>query len=164
MRTLTLFTALVVAALGIVACGGGSGGGYGASSVVAVATPTGAPTASPVPGTTTLGTMTLLNAPGFVTGPAPAGRTVYVLSDDTTTSPACTVANLCTTVWFPIAPPSGVALSTGFTTYTRPDDGSFVQLAYLGHPLYTYAGDSATGQTNGEGIVSFNGTWTVAHP
>jgi predicted lipoprotein with Yx(FWY)xxD motif len=87
-----------------------------------------------------------------------------VLSDDTTTSLACTVASGCTGVWPPIAPPSGVALSSGFTQFTRPDDGGFVQLAYKGHPLYLYSGDSAAGQTNGENLVSFGGTWTVAVP
>jgi predicted lipoprotein with Yx(FWY)xxD motif len=157
MRIFTLLCALVIAALGIVACGGGSGSGYGAPAVTATASPT----ASPVPGTTTLATATLLGAPGFV---APSGRTSYVLSDDTTTSLACTVANGCTGLWLPIGPPSGVTLSTGFTTFTRPDDNSFVQLAYLGHPLYTYSGDSASGQTNGNGIVSFGGTWTVTRP
>jgi predicted lipoprotein with Yx(FWY)xxD motif len=167
MRTFTLSCALVIVALGIVACGGGSG--YTAPvAASATATPIANPTATPAPGptstasasTTTLATMTLLGAPGFV---APSGRTAYVLSDDTTTSLACTVSNGCTGVWFPIAPPSGVALTTGFTSFTRSDNGS-TQLAYLGHPLYTFAGDTANGQTSGENLMSFGGTWTVAHP
>jgi len=66
-------------------------------------------------------------------------------------------------VWVPIAPPNGVALSTGFTAFTR-SDNSAMQLAYQLHPLYTYIGDSASGQTSGSGIVSFGGTWTVARP
>jgi predicted lipoprotein with Yx(FWY)xxD motif len=32
---------------------------------------------------------------------------------------------------------------------------------YHGWPLYTYSGDSGPGQTNGEGITSFGGTWYV---
>jgi predicted lipoprotein with Yx(FWY)xxD motif len=156
MRTFTLWCALTIAALCIVDCGGG--GGYTAPAV-AVATPT--PQATPTTGTTTLATATLLNAPGFV---APSGRTVYVLSDDTTTSVACTVASGCTGTWPPLAPPTAVALSTGFTSFTRPDDGGFVQLAYKGHPIYTFSGDSANAQTNGEDLVSFGGTWTVAVP
>jgi predicted lipoprotein with Yx(FWY)xxD motif len=158
MRTFTLFTALIIAALGIVACGGGSGNGYTAP---VVAVPSASPTASPVPGTTTLATATLLGAPGF-TAPT-SGHTVYILSGDTPTSLECTVASGCTGVWPPIAPPAGVALSTGFTAFARPDNGA-MQLAYQGHPLYTFSGDSAAGMTNGNGLVSFGGTWSISRP
>jgi predicted lipoprotein with Yx(FWY)xxD motif len=86
-----------------------------------------------------------------------------VLSNDTVQNVACTVASGCTALWPPIAPPAGVALTTGFTAFQRPDDGA-MQLAYNNHPLYLYAGDVAAGQTNGNGIVSFGGTWTVTRP
>jgi predicted lipoprotein with Yx(FWY)xxD motif len=88
---------------------------------------------------------------------------VYVLSGDTPATLECTVASGCTGVWPPVLPPTGVALSTGFATFTR-SDNSVVQLEYMGHPLYTYSGDSAAAQTNGNGLVSFGGTWTVARP
>jgi predicted lipoprotein with Yx(FWY)xxD motif len=91
------------------------------------------------------------------------GRTVYILSNDTVSSVACTVGSGCIATWPIVAPPAGVALSTGFTTFVRSDNGA-TQLAYLNHPLYQYAGDGASGQTNGNGIVSFGGTWTVARP
>ena len=42
-------------------------------------------------------------------------------------------------------------------TITR-SDGT-VQATYDGRPLYTYAGDTAPGQANGNGITSFGGTW-----
>ncbi len=35
------------------------------------------------------------------------------------------------------------------------------QIEYNGHPLYTFSGDTAPGQTNGEGIT---GMWYVATP
>jgi predicted lipoprotein with Yx(FWY)xxD motif len=63
-----------------------------------------------------------------------------------------------------VSPPTGVALSTGFTAFARADLGGAMQLAYLNHPLYQYAGDSAAGQTNGNGLVSFGGTWSIARP
>jgi predicted lipoprotein with Yx(FWY)xxD motif len=139
----------------MVACGGGAGG-YGAATTPAVV-----PTISPTPGTTTLSTATLLGASGFV---APgSNHTVYVLSGDTTTHLECTVASTCTNVWPPVSPPAGVTLSTGFTVFTRPDNGA-AQLAYQGNLLYTYSVDSAVGQTNGQGIASFGGTWSVARP
>jgi predicted lipoprotein with Yx(FWY)xxD motif len=136
----------------------------GVPSAVPTATPaamapTTAPTMAPA-GTTTLPEATLLGAPGFENT---NGRTVYVLSNDTVTSLACTVASGCTGVWPPVAPPSGVALSTGFTVFTRPDN-SMVQLAFNNHPVYEFAGDSGAGQTNGNGLMSFGGTWSIAHP
>ncbi len=156
MRTITTFSALA-AALVLAACGGG--GSYSAPTVAAVTTPTPSPAPSTTAASTTLATATLLGSPGFVD---PSGRTTYVLSNDTTTSLACTVASGCTGVWPIVAPPS-TALTTGFTVYVRSDNG-VMQLAYNGHPLYTYAGDSAAGQVNGNGIVSFGGTWTVTRP
>jgi predicted lipoprotein with Yx(FWY)xxD motif len=161
---------VAVAAFGIVGCGGGSGSSTPAYAVpttapsaAATSTPasTASPSSAPSPaGSTTLAEVTLLGSAGFTNT---NGRTVYVLSDDTTTSLACTVGAGCTGVWPPIAPPAGVALSTGFTSFTRPDNG-MTQLAYNGHPLYEYAGDSAAGQANGNGLNSFGGTWTVARP
>jgi predicted lipoprotein with Yx(FWY)xxD motif len=102
-----------------------------------------------------------LGSAGFV---APAtSHTVYELSGDSPASLECTVASSCTSVWPPVTPPVGVALSTGFATFVRPDN-SVTQLEYLGHPLYTFAPDTAAGQTGGNGIVSFGGTWSVTRP
>jgi predicted lipoprotein with Yx(FWY)xxD motif len=157
MRSLTIACLLLSTAVGLVACGGG---GYTAPAALATATPTSAPTTTP-PTATTLSEATLLGSAGFV---APtSSHTVYVLSGDTPATLECTVVSGCTGVWPPVLPPNGVALSTGFATFTR-SDNSVVQLEYLGHPLYTYAGDTASGTAAGNGIVSFGGTWTVARP
>jgi predicted lipoprotein with Yx(FWY)xxD motif len=43
---------------------------------------------------------------------------------------------------------------------TREDGTS--QLTVAGHPLYTFAGDTAPGQTNGQGKTLDGGLWTVA--
>ncbi len=155
MRTLIAGCVLLAAALGIAGCGGG-GGGYGAAAAPAGVTP--APTATP--GTTTLGEVPLLGSPGFV---ATSGFTTYILSNDTTTSIACTVASGCTGFWPPIAPPVGAALSAGFTSFTRADTNT-AQLAYNGHPLYLYYLDSGPAQANGNNIVSYGGTWTITRP
>ena len=168
MRTFTLCCALAIAAFGIVACGGATSttpvaaGATATPTLTPVTPPAASPTATAAAPTsaTTLATATLLGSPGFV---APSGLTAYVLSDDTTTSLACTVSSGCTGVWFPIAPPSGVALSTGFTSFVRSDNNA-TQLAFGGHPLYTFAGDTAAGQTTGNNLMSFGGTWTVARP
>ena len=39
----------------------------------------------------------------------------------------------------------------------RPDGVS--QLTYNGHPLYTFVNDKKPGDTNGEGISAFGGSW-----
>ena len=36
-----------------------------------------------------------------------------------------------------------------------------MQATYRGHPLYLYVGDSAAGQTNGEGSKQFGAEWYV---
>jgi len=38
------------------------------------------------------------------------------------------------------------------------------QVTYDHHPLYTFVRDSAPGQTNGEGVVAFGGTWMLISP
>jgi hypothetical protein len=33
------------------------------------------------------------------------------------------------------------------------------QVTYAGHPLYTFVGDNARGQTSGEGLTNFGAEW-----
>jgi predicted lipoprotein with Yx(FWY)xxD motif len=49
-------------------------------------------------------------------------------------------------------PVPGTGVSS-LTTFTRADNGK-TQLQIDGHPLYTFAGDSKPGDTNGEGIIN----------
>ena len=44
-------------------------------------------------------------------------------------------------------------------TTTRGDGTT--EVTYNGHPLYTYAGDSAPGQTSGQGSDAFGAEWYV---
>ncbi len=93
-----------------------------------------------------------------------SGRTLYLLTADTARSLAC--KGVCTDIWPPLLtkgrPRAGQGVvAKELTTVKR---GSSLQVAYDGHPLYTYAGDGGTGQVNGEGIVSFGGTWYVLGP
>lgn len=88
---------------------------------------------------------------------APNGMTLYRFDPDTSTTSACTGG--CASVWPPVTGPA--TAGTGVTasdlgTITR-SDGT-VQVTYQGHPLYTYTGDTAPGQTNGNGV---QGTWHV---
>ena len=55
----------------------------------------------------------------------------------------------------PVTAGSGVTGMLG--TITRPDGTT--QATYDGHPLYTYAGDSAPGQAKGNGLNVSGGLW-----
>jgi predicted lipoprotein with Yx(FWY)xxD motif len=46
---------------------------------------------------------------------------------------------------------------------TKRSDGR-MQVTYNHHPLYMFAKDKAKGQTNGEGVNAFGGTWDVVSP
>jgi predicted lipoprotein with Yx(FWY)xxD motif len=92
-----------------------------------------------------------------------SGRTVYEFANDTNGTSACNDA--CAANWPPVAAPSPLPASMSGVTgalgvITRQDGTS--QLTIAGHPLYTFAGDTAPGQTNGQGKVLDGGLWTVA--
>ena len=103
---------------------------------------------------TTLG-KTTINGTAVVTNSK--GMTLYWFVPDTSTASRCTGS--CATYWPPLIGP--VAAGSGVTgmlaTITRP--GGAVQVTYDGHPLYTYAGDSAPGQAKGNGLNVSGGVW-----
>jgi predicted lipoprotein with Yx(FWY)xxD motif len=88
---------------------------------------------------------------------------LYDFVNDTPTTSNCVGA--CATSWPPL---TGTATAgtgvTGsmITTITRPDGTK--QVAYNGHPLYYYRGDSAAGQTNGQGLNLNGGLWWLLTP
>ncbi len=94
------------------------------------------------------GTSVLTNARGY---------TLYLFGPDTPTSSACT--GTCAAYWPPVIGtpvlPSGTPGTLG--VITRP--GGSLQATYNGHPLYTYVGDRAPGQANGNGINLNGGIW-----
>ena len=93
---------------------------------------------------------------------AKKGRTLYYLSGDTKGHKCST--STCTSFWPPLTVKSlhtkvvkGKGINGKLTVFKR-SDGKF-QVALRGKPLYRFAGDSAKGQANGDGIQSFGGTW-----
>lgn len=99
-----------------------------------------------------------------------ASRTVYLYSADTAGVSNCTGS--CLTAWPPVVGTSGTAntssLSVSITdseisSFVRPDTGQS-QLTYFGLPLYTFTGDTASGQTTGEGSVVGTGTFYLVNP
>jgi predicted lipoprotein with Yx(FWY)xxD motif len=91
------------------------------------------------------------------------GMTLYTLSSEAGGTIACSGG--CLGVWPPVLVPAGgtaptsVPGATGtFATLTRPEG---TQVTYNGFPLYAFAHDKVPGDTNGDGIVAFGGTWHV---
>ena len=88
--------------------------------------------------------------------------TLYYFKPDTPTTSACTGG--CAGTWPPLlstgtGSPTSAATLPGTLTAVTTANGN--QVEYNGHLLYTYSGDSAAGQTNGEGV---GGKWFVCTP
>lgn len=162
MKRLHLFIFAIVLILTLAACGSstyGSTGNAGTTPAPA-ATPTAAATPTPAASTTTI----LHTASATVSGKAVIlltnvqGMTLYYFLPDTATTAACTGG--CASTWPPylVKDTSGSA-GTLPGKLTFPTNANGQQVTYNGHPLYTYAGDTSPGQTNGEGIGN---KWFVA--
>jgi len=116
--------------------------------------------------------MPLAAADGALVGPQPTslgtvlvdgeGRTLYEFAGDPQNKSACTGA--CAQNWRFVPAPSplpafmpGVMGALGSTA--RPEGTQ--QLTIAGHPVYTFAGDVAPGQTNGQGRVVDGNVWSA---
>ena len=90
------------------------------------------------------------------------GLTLYYFTADSATQSA--VSGNLAQIWHAQlftgsgGPTSSTSLTGKLSVQT---DVNGNQIEYNGHPLYTFSGDTAPGQTNGEGIT---GMWFVATP
>lgn len=113
------------------------------------------PTSSGAAGTTLKtakisGKTVLTNAKGF---------TLYSFAPDTSTTSRCN--GNCATAWPPVKGPGTAGAGvTGKITEIKRSDGR-MQAVYNGRPLYTFTGDTAPGQANGNGSTAFGGLWRV---
>jgi predicted lipoprotein with Yx(FWY)xxD motif len=90
-----------------------------------------------------------------------SGRTLYYFTQDVT--PGVSVCGEgCAEAWPPLISPDGSVSAgedvPGTLAVTPRSDGS-LQVTYRGRPLYTFSGDQAAGDVNGQGL---NGVWFVA--
>jgi len=151
-RNALFFAVGLALALFIVACGSSTPGSgpYGTSSG-STSTPSSGSAITLKTATLTVGgkTMTVLtNAQGL---------TLYYRTTDTPTS-VCSGG--CASAWPPVLSTSMPSVSTTLPgTFSLLNNANGSQVAYNGHPLYTYSGDSAAGQANGQG---FGNIWFVA--
>jgi predicted lipoprotein with Yx(FWY)xxD motif len=146
---------LAAAVIGLAACGSSSSSSSSTtptSSAAAGASSTSGPVAKTA--NTSVGTV-LVNSKGFV---------IYWFAIDTATKSNCN--GPCATYWPPVKGPltaaSGVSLPGTFGTIKRAD--GTIQATYMGHPLYTYAGDTAPGQAGGNGKNLSGGLWYAMTP
>jgi predicted lipoprotein with Yx(FWY)xxD motif len=145
---------LAAVALAVTACGGSSGGrqtaSYDAPSTPTVTNGSGA--ASVALASSKLGKI-------LVDG---QGRTLYLWEADTGTASTC--AGACASAWPPLTtegqPVAGAGVSASKLGTTKRGDGT-TEVTYNGHPLYTFSGDSAPGQTAGQGSDGFGAEWYV---
>jgi predicted lipoprotein with Yx(FWY)xxD motif len=93
------------------------------------------------------------------------GRTLYLFKADTGTKSACTGA--CAAAWPPLVstgkPRAGNGVQQSLLGTSKRADGT-EQVSYDGHPLYLFTGDTASGQTNGQGSTGFGALWFVLSP
>ena len=156
---LSFFMVMFIAACGSSTSGGGGPYGGGSPNPPATSTPTtGGSSSSAVIHTATAtvkgqSVTVLTNA---------QGKTLYYFTGDSATQSSCSAS--CAQMWPPLlftgsgGPPSSTTLTGKLSVQT---DANGSQVEYNDHPLYTFSGDTAPGQTNGEGLF---GKWFVATP
>jgi len=91
------------------------------------------------------------------------GMTLYMFASDQNGKSSC--SGPCAQYWPPYTgtPKVGAGLDASLLGTTMRSDGK-TQVTYDGHPLYTYAGDSSPGATNGQGQNTFGALWWVVAP
>ena len=145
-------TALVVAALAAAGCGGSGG-----SNANSPAPPKNANGQSATVGVANENVGTILVDS--------QGRTLYLFQKDSGSTSSCTGA--CAAAWPPLRSSGNPVVRGGATASlvgtTARSDGK-PQATYNGHPLYSFVMDTKSGDTNGEGLTAFGGTWFAVSP
>jgi predicted lipoprotein with Yx(FWY)xxD motif len=89
------------------------------------------------------------------------GQTLYLFEKDKGKS---TCAGSCASAWPPLTTSGTPTAASGVIGAklgtTKRSDGK-TEVTYNGHPLYTYIGDQAPGQTTGQGSDDYGAEWYV---
>jgi predicted lipoprotein with Yx(FWY)xxD motif len=157
VRAFAMFAAgLALASLILAGCGAtsGSGGGLYGNGGNTSAAPTNTPASGG--GAASIGTATAtVNGQSVTILTNSSGKTLYYYKPDTATTSACTGG--CASAWPPVLSPGGTPSSLANLPGKLAviNDANGMQVTYNGHPLYTFANDSAPGMTTGEGVNNF---------
>jgi predicted lipoprotein with Yx(FWY)xxD motif len=147
LRTLLVLLAIAAAAAVLAACSSsGASSAGGASTPASSSSPAGA-TAGGLKTATIGGATVLTNAGGF---------TLYSFAPDTPVKSNCN--GTCAQNWPPVKGPATASGVKGTFGTIKRSDGS-TQATFDGHPLYTFAGDTAPGQNKGNGLNAAGGLW-----
>ena len=158
-RAIALLAAAVLGALAIAGCGGGSSSSSTTATEAAKTTDT-LPKPKPPPPNAEEGTVFVSLGSAAGLGEVlvnSEGRTLYAFSGE-----ECEGA--CAKAWPPLLDengepqPSNGTAAARLGTVKRPDGTT--QVTYAGQPLYSFGGDKAPGEANGDGESAFGGTWT----
>jgi predicted lipoprotein with Yx(FWY)xxD motif len=143
--------AVLVAGCSSTSSGGGGGGAAGGPAATKDAAPGTVLTASGSVGT-------------YLTDYQ--GMALYAFAKDSAGTSTC--SGTCASDWPPYTltstiPKAGPGVTQNLlSTFPRPD--ATTQIAYSGHALYTYKGDTAKGDTKGQGVDSDGGVWNLVAP
>jgi predicted lipoprotein with Yx(FWY)xxD motif len=88
------------------------------------------------------------------------GRTLYMFQKDSGTKSSCFGA--CAAAWPPLrasGKPTVAGGANASMVATTPRSDGKPQVTYNGHPVYLFSGDKSPGDTNGEGVTAFGGSW-----
>ncbi len=155
--------ALAAAALAVAGCGSSSTSSTTAPSSSTAAAASASSTTAPSTSNAAAIGLASSSKLGQQVAVDSAGRTLYVLTPETTSHLLCTSAE-CLQFWPPVTVPSSAtklqagAGVQGHVAILHRSNG-MLQVTLNGLPLYTYANDHASGEANGQGIASFGGTW-----
>ena len=149
MRQISKLVPVVAASLLVAACGSSSAST--SSSAAAAASHGSARLGVKTASVSSVGSSVLVDVQGL---------TLYHLSGEQNGKWICT-SSACVRAWHPlVASKSGVPSGSvaALATVQRPDGTD--QVTFKGMPLYTFAGDTRTGEANGQGLKDV-GVWTA---
>lgn len=120
--------------------------GYGGSSSSSSSAVTVKPTSSP------LGTILVDQD----------GKTLYLFEADSMNKSNCSGG--CLALWPAVMANGKATPGSGVSAGMIGTATGSSQVTYAGHPLYWFSGDTAAGDTNGEGLTDFGGAWYAVSP
>lgn len=155
VRKTLLMTAAAAGALVLAGCGGG--GGNAASNGNPAGSPAAAATAA-----NAADLKTFASALGAIVVDGKA-MTVYAFDKDVVGSPTSACTGVCVPLWHAVTTTASTPAVQGVSGMvgTAPTAGGGKQVTLAGHRLYTFSGDSGTGQFTGQG---FDQLWWVVSP
>ncbi len=168
VRTRSFLLLLPLAALSLAACGDNSAGSnYGGSTAANTAAQDPAGPDTTTADTKTADTAAAAGATTLQLADSALGtilvdsngNTLYLFGKDAPNAPACNTG--CLGTWPALVSDGAATVGEGLDladvgTVTAADGST--QVTFYGHPLYSFAGDAAPGDTNGQGV---GGVWYV---